>query len=68
MTSREIYAAIHVAALCVEPNTSDRALIAMRDLIVEFIDATAKGPPDSMRAMTIDQIRLLNQLHLAVGQ
>ena len=46
---------------------SDRALLAMHDLVVHFLDATDKGHPQSMKAMSSDQIRLLNQLHLAVG-
>jgi hypothetical protein len=39
----------------------------MRALLVGFLDATDKGCPESMKAMSIDQICLLNQLHLAVG-
>jgi len=50
-----------------EPSESDRALLAMHDLLVRFLDATDKGCPESMKAMSIDQARLLNQLHLAVG-
>jgi len=31
------------------------------------VEATDKDCPESMKAMSIDQIRLLNQLHLAAG-
>ena len=68
MTAREIAAAVHEAAQRAEPATSDHALVALRDLLASFIDATDKGYPDSMKAMSIDQVRILNQMHLAVGQ
>jgi hypothetical protein len=67
MTPREIWAAMQQATLHDRPSTSDRALLAMRALLVSFLDATDKDYPESMKAMSIDQIRLLNQLHLAVG-
>jgi hypothetical protein len=67
MTPREIFAAAQGAALKDAPSASDRALLAMHDLLVHFLDATDKGCPESMKSMSIDQIRLLNQLHLAVG-
>ena len=50
-----------------ERSESDRALLAIHDLLVRFLDATDKGCPESMKAMSIDQARLLNQLHLAAG-
>lgn len=67
MTTREIFSTTQGAALRSDPSESDRALLAMRDLVVLFLDATDKGCPESMKAMSIDQARLLNQLHLAVG-
>ena len=67
MTPREILSAIQGAMLRAERSESDRALLAMHDLLVRFLDATDKGCPESMKAMSIDQVRLLNQLHLAVG-
>lgn len=69
MTPREIWAATQEAALRDQPGASDRALLALRDLLIRFIDATdgPKGYPDSMQAMSIDQVHVLNQLHLAVG-
>ena len=67
MTPREILAATQGAMLRAERSESDRALLAMHDLLVRFLDATDKGCPESMKAMSIDQARLLNQLHLAVG-
>lgn len=67
MTTREILSATQGAMLHSDPSESDRALLAMRDLVVSFLDATDKGCPESMKAMSIDQARLLNQLHLAVG-
>jgi hypothetical protein len=69
MTPREIWAAMQQAALRDQPSASDRALIALRDLLVHFIDATngPKGYRDSMQSMSADQLCLLNQLHLAVG-
>ena len=67
MTPREILAAIQGAMIRAERGESDRALLAMHDLLVRFLDATDKGCPESMKAMSIDQVRLLNQLHLVVG-
>ena len=67
MTPREILAATQGAMLRAERNESDRALLAMHDLLVRFLDATDKGCPESMKVMSIDQIRILNKLHLAVG-
>ncbi len=71
MTAQEIFAAVREAterAERRESGASDQALIAMRDLIASFIEATDKGYPDSLKEMSIDQVRILNQLHLAVGQ
>jgi len=45
----------------------EHELLALRDLVVGFLDATDKGCPESMKSMSIEQARLLNQLHLAVG-
>lgn len=67
MTPREIFTASQDAANKDAPTASDQALIAMRGLLVNFLDATDKGYPESMKSMSIDQLRLLNQLHLAVG-
>ena len=67
MSPREIWKALQEAARRDQPNGSDRELLALRDLLVSFLDATNTGCPESMKAMSIDQIRLLNQLHLAVG-
>ena len=70
MTSREILMATQIAiqeaARRGQPTAEGRALIALRDLLVSFLDAT-KDCPESMKTMSIDQARLLNQLHLAVG-
>ena len=67
MTPREIYAATYDAANKDVPAASDKALIALNIILVSFHDATDKGCPESMKTMSIDQVRLLNQLHLAVG-
>lgn len=67
MTPREILRATQGAMLRAERDESDRALLAMHALLVSFLDATDKGCPESMKEMSIEQIRLLNQLHLAVG-
>ena len=67
MTPREIFAATQEAAQQSTPNAEGSALIAMHALLVSFLDATNTGCPESMKAMSIDQARLLNQLHLAVG-
>ena len=67
MTPREIRAALTTLQEAAELSTSDCALIALRDLLVSFLNATNTGCPESMKAMSIDQTRLLNQLHLAVG-
>ena len=67
MTPREIFAAAQDAASKDAPTTADQALIAMRKLLVSFVDATDKGCPESMKSMSIDQLRLLNQLSMAVG-
>ena len=67
MTPREISTAAHDAARQEAPSTEARALVAMRDLLRSFIEATDKGCPESMKAMSIDQVRILNQLYLAAG-
>jgi hypothetical protein len=70
MNPREIFAAMQRVALIDRPGTSDRALLSLRELVVGFLDATAATTTDgtlSMRAMSLDQIRFLNQLHVAVG-
>jgi len=66
VTPGEIRAEIAQSAR-VPDGPADRALLALRELLVQFIDATDNGCPESMRVMSIDQARLLNQLHLAVG-
>ena len=65
MTPREIHTTTHQAAQCDPPTAEGRALIAMRDLLSSFIDTT--NTPEFMKALSIDQTRLLNQLCLAVG-
>ena len=67
MTPREIHAATRTVTIHTEPSPEGRALLAMHDLLVRFLDATNTGCPESLKAMSIDQVRLLNQLHLAVG-
>ena len=67
MIPREIFAAAQEAARRAQPSEADRALIALRDLLASFLDATNTGCPESLKAMSIDQARLLNQMHLAVG-
>ena len=67
MTPQEILSATQGAMIRGERSESDRALLAIHDLLVRFLDATDKGCPESMKAMSIDQARLLNQLHLAAG-
>lgn len=67
MSTQEIWNAMQQAALRDRPGAQDRALLELRDLLVRFIDATDKGCPESMKAMSMDQIHLLNKLHLAVG-
>ena len=67
LTPRDIFAATQGAARQDAPEASARALLALRDLLASFLDATNTGCPESMKAMSIDQTRLLNQLHLAVG-
>lgn len=67
MTTREILSATQGVMLRAERSEADRALLAMHDLVVRFLDATNKGCPESMKAMSIEQARILNQLHLAVG-
>jgi hypothetical protein len=71
VTAREIFAAAREAeqrAARGECVASDQALIALRDLLASFLEATDKGYPDSLKEMSIDQVRILNQMHLAVGQ
>ena len=67
MTPREIFNAMQKAALRDQPTASDRALLALRALLVSFINATNSPGSISMRSMSVDQIRLLNQIDLAVG-
>jgi hypothetical protein len=68
VTAREIAQAMKGAALHDVPTASDRALLALRDLVDRFLAETDEGCPESMKAMSIGQVRLLNQLHLAVGR
>ena len=58
MTPRDILTATQGAMIRSERSESDRALLAMHDLFVGFLDATDKGCPDSMKTMLIDQIRV----------
>jgi len=69
MTPRAIFAAIQKAESPHPQSAEAQALLALRDLLVGFIDATdgPNGYPDSMASMSMDQIRFLNLLHLAVG-
>lgn len=72
MSPREIWGALQKAEAALhreKPSEEGRALLALRDLLFSFLEATdgPSGYPDSMKAMSIDQIRILNQLHLAVG-
>ena len=76
MTAHEIARAIAGidqtirATALAEVNDHDRALIALRDLLVAFLQTTA-GPGNHgggfMRDLSIEQVRLINQLHVAVG-
>lgn len=67
MTSREIAAAAHAATNNETPTPSDQALIAMRDLLVSFITATENAGREAMQWMSIDQVRILNQMYLAAA-
>jgi hypothetical protein len=67
MNPRDIWTAMQKAALRDQPSESDSALLALRDLMVSFLDATDKDYPDSMKAMSMKQIHFLNKLHLAAG-
>jgi len=72
MTAREIHASIAQIEKRREKEPHMRVgyegeLLALRDLLVQFLDATDTECPESMKAMSITQARLLNQLHLAVG-
>lgn len=70
MNPREIWAALQRAALIDRPNETESALLGLRALVADFLkatgDTTASGE-QSMRHMSLDQIRSLNQLHVAVG-
>lgn len=66
MSPAEISYAMQQAEQCEQPDTSDRALLALRDLLCLFIDAG--GYRDfMMKSMSSDQLRFLNQLYMAVG-
>lgn len=69
MTPKEICTIGRQAALQDPPSASDLALIALHDLVLQFVEATdgPNGCPASMKVMSIQQIALLNQLHLAIG-
>ena len=72
MTAREIHATIAAIEDRRRKTPEVRVgyeaeLLALRDLLVSFLDATDKECPESLKAMSITQARLLNQLHLAVG-
>ena len=63
MTPNEIWNEMQRTALCNRPGEAGVALLALRDLLVQFLEAT-DGP--SMQAMSSNQLRFLNQLHVAV--
>lgn len=62
-------ATIQDAASQNQPSAEARALIALHKLLIQFIDATdgPDGYPDSLKAMSMNQIHLFNKLHLAMG-
>lgn len=68
MTPREIATTSRIAADLAAPTPSDQALVAMQALLVSFIDATEKAGPEAMQWMSIDQVRIFNQLYLAAGR
>jgi len=72
MKPRDIFAAIAQIQARREERPNERVgyeqeLLALRDLLVNFLEATNKDCPESMKSMSISQVRILNQLHLAVG-
>jgi hypothetical protein len=46
----------------------EHELLALRDLLSSFIDATEGAGREAMQWMSIDQVRILNQLYLAAGR
>lgn len=46
----------------------EHELLALRDLLSSFIDATEGAGREATQWMSIDQVRILNQLYLAVGK
>ena len=70
MSPKEIRQALQAAAEAPVPSNSDRALVALRGLLTSFVAATEQADRDghgSMKAMSIEQVRVLNQLYIAAG-
>jgi hypothetical protein len=67
---REIRQMLQAATNASTPSDSDLALVALCNLMKSFIEATEQADREgtgSTKAMSIDQIRVLNHLYIAVG-
>jgi len=72
VTAREIALAVSEAAdRCARGTTltsAEPALVALRSLVADFTTALERAGKEAAQWMSIEQIRLLNQLYLAVGK
>lgn len=71
MKPREIAAEVGEAAhRCAQATAApaDHALVALRSLVAEFTLALERAGSEATQWMSIDQVRILNQLYLAVGK
>lgn len=71
MTAREIAAAVSEAAhRCAQGSATpaDHALVALRSIVADFTLALERAGEEATQWMSIDQVRLVNQLYLAVGK
>jgi hypothetical protein len=68
---REIAAEVREAAhRCAQGTAApvDHAVVALRSLVADFTLALERAGNEATRWMSIDQVRILNQLYLAAGK
>lgn len=71
MTAREIARAVNEAAhRCAQGagTPSDHALVALRGLVADFAIELERAGREATQWMSIDQVRIMNQLYLAVDR
>jgi hypothetical protein len=51
-----------------ELTSADPALVALRSLVADFVIALERAGREATQWMSIEQVRLLNQMYLVVGK